>query len=306
MAAYAGRRLAWVFLTLFIVSTVTFAVAFLVPADPARTIAGPKAPQETVDSIHDQLGLDRPVYVQYAGFVKNALQGDFGRSYKTQQEVLPAILDRFPMTAALAAAGVAIAVLLGVSVGVLAAAKRGTAAEGLFNVCALLGLSVPAFWLGTILLYLLAFEYPIFPLGGSYGPSSLVLPALTIGVTQAAYYSRMTRAGMLEVLGEDYVRTARAKGLKESGVIFKHAFRNAMKPILTMLGMDLGYFLGGLLVVEQVFGWPGIGTQAWQAVGNQDVPMIMGTVLFASLLIVLSNLIIDLIYPLVDPLVTYD
>ncbi len=306
MAGYAGRKVAWLFLTLFFVSLITFSVAFLIPADPARTIAGPQAPQEVVDSIHHQLGLDRPVYVQYAEFAKNALRGDFGRSYKTQQEVLPAILERFPETAELAVAGIAVEVCLGIPIGILAAVKRGTAAEVLSNAFALLGLAIPAFWLGTVLLYLLAFRYPVFPLGGSSGPGSLVLPALTIGVTQAAFYSRMTRAGMLEVLGEDYIRAARAKGLKESQVILKHAFRNAMKPIFTMLGMDLGYFLGGIMVVEQVFGWPGIGTQAWQAIGNQDVPMIMGTVLFTSLLIALLSLIMDLVYPLMDPLVTHD
>ena len=304
MATYAIRRTAWLLLTLFLVSVITFAIAFLMPVNPARMIAGPNAPQSVVDSIHHQIGLDRPFYDQYLGFVNRALHGDFGRSYRTQQEVLPAILQRFPLTAALAVAGVLIELAIGVTTGIIVAVKRG-AAESFSNVFVLVGLAVPQFWLGIILLFFFAYKLPIFPLGGTGGFMSLVLPALTFGITQAALYTRMTRAGMLEVLSEGYIRTAKAKGLSNSVVIFKHAFRNAMRPVVTMFGMDLGYSLGGLLVIEQVFGWPGIGTQAWQAIQNQDIPMILGTVLFASLLIVAANLIIDLLYPLLDPRIAY-
>jgi ABC-type dipeptide/oligopeptide/nickel transport system permease component len=304
MAAYAVRRMAWLFFTLFIVSVITFAIAFLMPTDPARMVAGPNAPQSVVNSIHHQLGLDQPFYVQYLEFVNRALHGNFGRSYKTQQEVLPAIMQRFPYTAELAVFGVLIELAIGVTTGIIVAVKRGVV-EGFSNVLVLVGLAVPQFWLGIILLYVFAYKFPIFPLGGTGGFMSLVLPAFTFGITQAAFYTRMTRAGMLEVLSEGYIRTARAKGLKNSLVIFKHAFRNAMRPVITMFGMDLGYSLGGLLVIEEVFGWPGIGVQAWQAVQNQDIPMIMGTVLFASLLIVAANLFIDLLYPFVDPRITY-
>jgi ABC-type dipeptide/oligopeptide/nickel transport system permease component len=304
MAAYAVRRMAWMFFTLFIVSVITFAIAFMMPTDPARMVAGPNAPQSVVNSIHHQLGLDQPFYVQYLEFVNRALHGNFGRSYKTQQEVLPAIMQRFPYTAELAVFGVLIELAIGVTTGIIVAVKRGVV-EGFSNVLVLVGLAVPQFWLGIILLYVFAFKFPIFPLGGTGGFMSLVLPAFTFGITQAAFYTRMTRAGMLEVLSEGYIRTARAKGLKNSLVIFKHAFRNAMRPVITMFGMDLGYSLGGLLVIEEVFGWPGIGVQAWQAVQNQDIPMIMGTVLFASLLIVAANLFIDLLYPFVDPRITY-
>jgi peptide/nickel transport system permease protein len=304
MAAYAVRRVAWLFFTLFIVSVITFAIAFMMPTDPARMVAGPNAPQSVVNSIHHQLGLDQPFYVQYLEFVNRALHGNFGRSYKTQQEVLPAIMQRFPYTAELAVFGVLIELAIGVTTGIIVAVKRGVV-EGFSNVLVLVGLAVPQFWLGIILLYVFAYKFPIFPLGGTGGFMSLVLPAFTFGITQAAFYTRMTRAGMLEVLSEGYIRTARAKGLKNSLVIFKHAFRNAMRPVITMFGMDLGYSLGGLLVIEEVFGWPGIGVQAWQAVQNQDIPMIMGTVLFASLLIVAANLFIDLLYPFVDPRITY-
>jgi ABC-type dipeptide/oligopeptide/nickel transport system permease component len=304
MTAYAVRRVAWLFFTLFIVSVITFAIAFLMPTDPARMVAGPNAPESVVNSIHHQLGLDQPFYVQYLEFVNRALHGNFGRSYKTQQEVLPAIMQHFPYTAELAVFGVLIELAIGVTTGIIVAVKRGVV-EGFSNILVLVGLAVPQFWLGIILLYVFAYKFPIFPLGGTGGFMSLVLPAFTFGITQAAFYTRMTRAGMLEVLSEGYIRTARAKGLKNSLVIFKHAFRNAMRPVITMFGMDLGYSLGGLLVIEEVFGWPGIGVQAWQAVQNQDIPMIMGTVLFASLLIVAANLFIDLLYPFVDPRITY-
>jgi peptide/nickel transport system permease protein len=304
MTAYAVRRVAWLFFTLFIVSVITFAIAFMMPTDPARMVAGPNAPQSVVNSIHHQLGLDQPFYVQYLEFVNRALHGNFGRSYKTQQEVLPAIMQHFPYTAELAVFGVLIELAIGVTTGIIVAVKRGVV-EGFSNILVLVGLAVPQFWLGIILLYVFAYKFPIFPLGGTGGFMSLVLPAFTFGITQAAFYTRMTRAGMLEVLSEGYIRTARAKGLKNSLVIFKHAFRNAMRPVITMFGMDLGYSLGGLLVIEEVFGWPGIGVQAWQAVQNQDIPMIMGTVLFASLLIVAANLFIDLLYPFVDPRITY-
>lgn len=304
MAAYAIRRIAWLFFTLFIVSVITFAIAFLMPVDPARMVAGPNAPQSVVNSIHRQLGLDKPIPVQYLDFVDRAIHGNFGRSYRTQQEVLPAIWQRFPRTAALAVAGVIVELAIGVTTGIIVAVKRG-AAEGFSNLIVLLGLAIPQFWLGIILLFFFAYKFPIFPLGGTGGFMSLILPAFTFGIGGAALYTRMTRAGMLEVLNEGYIRTARAKGLKNSVVIFKHAFRNAMRPVVTMFGMDLGYALGGLLVIEEVFGWPGIGTQAWQAVQNQDIPMIMGTVLFASLLIVAANLVIDLLYPLLDPRIAY-
>jgi peptide/nickel transport system permease protein len=304
MAAYAVRRVTWLFFTLFVVSVITFSIAFLMPTDPARMVAGPNAPPSVVNNIHHELGLDRPFYIQYVDFVNRALHGDFGRSYRTQQEVLPAIVERFPYTAELAMLGVLIELAIGVTTGIIVAVKRGVV-EGFSNIFVLVGLAIPQFWLGIILLYFFAYKFPIFPLGGTGGFMSLVLPAFTFGVTQAAFYTRMTRAGMLEVLSEGYIRTARAKGLKKSAVIYKHAFRNAMRPVVTMFGMDLGYALGGLLVIEQVFGWPGIGTQAWQAVQNQDIPMIMGTVLFASLLIVTANLVIDLLYPLLDPRITY-
>jgi peptide/nickel transport system permease protein len=302
MLTFIGRRLLWSAVVLLFASLLTFFVGYKVPADPARMIAGPNASVETVLSIRAQLGLDQPFGVQYSRYLGHALRGDLGRSYKTEQPVLPTILDRFPYTAALALAGLAFEVLIGGSVGLLAAGTKLRAVDGLSSTFVLLTLAVPSFWLGIILLYVFGFKYPIFPLGGAEaGPISLFLPALTLGLSGAGYYARVGRASLLEVLGEDYIRTARAKGVSPGRVMFKHALKNALRPLVTMTALDLGVLLGGALIIEQVFGWPGIGTLAWQAVQNIDLPMIMGTVLFSALCIVLANIVVDLVYRWIDP-----
>ena len=302
MLGFLGRRLVWSAVVLLLASLLTFFVGYKVPADPARMIAGPNASPETVLSIRHQLGLDQPFPVQYGRFLGHALSGDLGRSYKTEQQVLPTILGRFPYTLALALSGLAFEVLIGASVGLLAAGTRLRAVDGLASTFVLLTLAVPSFWLGIILLYVFGFRYPVFPLGGAEaGPISLFLPALTLGLSGAGYYARVGRASLLEVLGEDYIRTARAKGVSASQVMFKHAFKNALRPLVTMTALDLGVLLGGALIIEQVFGWPGIGTLAWQAVQNIDLPMIMGTVLFSALCIVIANVLVDLVYRWIDP-----
>lgn len=302
MFTYIVKRLGWSVIVLLVVSTLTFLIGRVMPVDPARMIAGPNAPVSAVQSIRKQLGLDKPIYVQYAEYLANAVQGDFGRSYRTRQEVLPTIWSRFPYTAELALAGIFIEVTLGVLLGIVAAINKNTLVDGASIAFVLLALAIPPFWLGIMLLYAFGYLIPIFPIGGaSEGLLSLILPAVTLGVTGAGFYTRVSRASMLEVLNEDYVRTARAKGLPGTIVFMKHAFRNAMRPIVTMVGLDLGVFMGGVLVVEQVFGWPGLGTLAWQAVLSVDLPMIMGTVLFTALVIVLANTLVDVLYSLVDP-----
>jgi len=298
---YVVRRIGWAVLVLVVVSMLTFLLGYLVPADPARVIAGPNAPQFVVNTIRRQLGLNLPLYDQYLRFFGHAVTGNFGRSYINQEEVLPTILQRFPYTALLAACGLAVEFLIGVTIGIVAAVRRRTAWEGISVGLVVLGLGLPSFWLGLILLFLLGYDLPIFPLGGYHGFVSVILPAFAVGIPGAAAYVRVTRSSMLEVLSDDYIRTARAKGLSEATVIVRHALRVALKPVVTMLGLDLGYFLGGVLVVEEVFGWPGIGTLAWQAILNDDLPMIMGTVMFAAFLIVVANILIDIAYMVVDP-----
>ena len=302
MLTYLIRRLAWSAVVLLFASLLTFFVGYKVPADPARMIAGPNASVETVQSISHELGLDQPFLVQYSKFLGHALQGDLGRSYKTEQKVLPTILDRFPYTLALALSGLAFEVLIGASVGLLAAGTKIRAIDGLASTFVLLTLAIPSFWLGIILLYVFGFRFPILPLGGAEsGPISLLLPAVTLGLSGAGYYARVGRASLLEVLSEDYIRTARAKGVSPRRIMFKHAFKNALRPLVTMTALDLGVLLGGALIIEQVFGWPGIGTLAWQAVQNIDLPMIMGTVLFSALCIVIANVLVDLVYRWIDP-----
>jgi len=295
------QRLLWMCVALVGVSIITFVISYLLPGDPARVIAGPQAPLSVVRSIHHQLGLDQPVYVQYGKFAWNAIRGDFGLSYRTQQEVLPAIWAHFPYTAAVAGGGLLVELLFGVTLGIIAAVRRGRPTDGIAMTIALLGLAIPSFWLGLILLYLFGFIWPILPLGGTGSWTWIILPSITLGFSGAAYYTRMTRTAMLETLGEDYVRTARAKGLSGRQVVLKHAFRNAIRTVVTMAGMDLGSFLGGVLVIEEVFGVPGIGSLAWQAILNEDLPMIQGTVLFAACLILVANLGIDMLYGWIDP-----
>ncbi|WP_293911909.1 ABC transporter permease [Deinococcus sp.] len=305
MLSFLGRRVLWSVAVLLLASLLTFFVGYKVPADPARMIAGPNASVDTVAGIRRQLGLDQPFAVQYGRYLGQALRGNLGRSYKTEQQVLPTILERFPYTAALALSGLAFEVLIGASVGLLAAATRLRAVDALASTFVLLTLAVPSFWLGIILLYVFGYLYPVFPLGGAEGgPISLFLPALTLGLSGAGYYARVGRASLLEVLGEDFIRTARAKGVSPGRVMLRHALKNALRPLITMTALDLGVLLGGALITEQVFGWPGIGTLAWQAVQNIDLPMIMGTVLFSALCIVVANVLVDLVYRWVDPRIT--
>jgi peptide/nickel transport system permease protein len=306
MITYVARRLLWVVVILWGVSLLTFVVTYAVPADPARLYAGTHASGDVVRQIRHQMGLDQPAYVQYLDYLRNILSGDFGYSYHLQSSVLPTILSRFPATAALALGGILMELLLGLPMGVVAALHRNHWFDRFTLVISLIGISAPPFWLGLILLYYLGYVWPIFPLGGYGSISNLILPSLTLGIGGAGWYARMLRSTMLEILVMDYVRTARAKGVPGVLVVLRHILRNALGPILTMLGLDLAYFLGGVLVVETVFGWPGIGLLGWEAISYQDVPMIMGTVLFAALVIVLVNLLIDIGRGFLDPRVQYD
>jgi peptide/nickel transport system permease protein len=307
MGKYVVRRLLWMVVVLFFVSLITFLLAFAVPGDPAKSIAGTHATPEILDRIRHNLGLDLPIYRQYGLYLWHLVQGDMGYSYETQLPVATAILQRFPATVMVATFGIAFELLIGIPIGMTSALKQYGFRDRAFTVFSLLFLSLPAFFLGMLLMYLFAFKWPIFPLGGLdqgvvYGA---ILPGLTIGLTGAAWYSRLLRSSMLDILNADFVKAARAKGLPERTVVWRHIMRNAWSPIVTLLGMDIGWFLGGVLIVEYVFGIPGIGQQAFQAIGNQDLPLIMGTVLFAALLVTMSNFVVDLAYTWLDPRVKY-
>jgi peptide/nickel transport system permease protein len=305
VGAYIVRRLLMAVLVVFGVSIITFVLAYLVPADPARVYAGANASVQTVAHIRQQLGLNRPLPVQYLDYVNRALHGDLGTSYKLQTPVLTAILARFPYSAALTVAGIAIELLIGIPVGILAALRPRSIWDHSAMGLAMMGVSAPQFWLGLVLLYFFGYVWPIFPLGLAQGPTSIVLPAIAVGLGGGVWYARILRSSMLEVLGAEYVRTARSKGLRRSVVVVKHALPNAIGPVVTQVGLDMAYFLGGIVVIESVFGWPGVGQLAYQAIQNDDIPLIMGTVLFASVIIVLVNIVTDVVYAYINPRIVY-
>jgi peptide/nickel transport system permease protein len=301
VTAYLLRRLLGTVGVIFLVASATFVLIFLMPGDAARMYAGPRAPEETVQRIRVLWGLDQPLPVQYVRYLGRAIQGDLGQSTRDKRPVLKAVFERLPATIQLALAGLCVELLLGIPLGILAATRPGSWVDQLATIVALFGISIPQFALGLVALYVFGFLIPIFPLGGYGTPLHLVLPALVLGVGGTAFYSRVLRNSILEVTGEDYVRTARAKGLSPRKVLTRHILRNALMPVVTLAGLDLATLLGGVVVIEAVFGWPGIGLQAWNAIRNQDTPMIMGTVLFASIAVVFLNLFVDVLYIAIDP-----
>jgi peptide/nickel transport system permease protein len=286
---------------IFFIFTITFILAYLVPADPARAVAGPKATPETLAHIRQNLGLDRPLYIQYAQYLSRVLRGDLGTSYRQRLPVASILMRRLPATAELALAGILMELLLGIPVGIISAIRQRSVFDRAAMLLALFGVAAPPFWLGLVLLYIFGFRLHLLPLGGPGGLDHLILPAITLGLAGAAWYGRMLRSSMLDILNADYVRTARAKGLPERAVLLRHVLRNAIQPIVTMVGMDLGYYLGGLVLIEAVFSWPGIGHEMWRAIKDLDIPIVLGTVTFAAFAIVAMNLFVDLLYAVIDP-----
>lgn len=305
MLRYIVARLGQTVFVLLGVVTVAFLITNLVPADPARMLAGRQASPETVAGIRTQLGLDKPLYVQYGRYLAGLAQGDLGRSYQQRTEISTLLVSRLPATLLLTAGAITLELLIGVPLGILAALVAGRWLDKGVMTLSFIGVSAPQFALGLILLYVFAYRLALVPLGGYGTPQHLVLPALTLAISGAGWYARVMRASMLETLRSDYVRTGTAKGLGRSRVVLKHALRNAVLPIVAMIGLDVGLLMGGVVVVESVFAWPGIGQLAWQAIQVLDVPVIMGTVLLTALFIVLGNLLADLLYPLVDPRIRY-
>jgi peptide/nickel transport system permease protein len=301
MSAYIFRRLLGAVGVIFGVATVTFVMVFLMPGDAARMYAGPRAPEAEVQRIRELWGLNDPLPVQYVRYLGRALQGDLGNSTRDKRPVLQAVVERLPATIQLAIGGLFVELCIGLPLGILSALRPGTWLDQITTILSLLGISIPQFALGLVSLYVFGFLIPIFPLGGYGTPWHLVLPSIVLGLGGTAFYSRVLRNSILDVANEDYVRTARAKGLTSRAVLLRHILRNALIPVVTLAGLDLALLLGGVVVIEAVFGWPGIGLQAWTAIRNQDTPMIMGTVLFASIAVVFLNLLIDLLYLTLDP-----
>ncbi len=301
MAAYLVRRLFGSVMILLGVSFITFFLLYVLPADPVRQIAGRSATPETVQSIREQLGLDQPFIVQYGRYLGGLVQGDLGRSYLQKTEVADLIWSRLPATLLLMVAAIFCELLIGLTFGVLAALYRGRPLDQVLMIGSFVAVSAPQFVVSLLLLYVFAVRLGWFPIGGYGTFAHLVLPALTLGLLGSGWYSRMMRSSMIDVLRTDFIRTARAKGLTRRRVILRHALPNAILPVIAMIGIDIGVFMGGIVVVESVFGWPGIGQLAWQAIQRVDIPIIMGVTLVSATAIVMGNLLADIITPMIDP-----
>ena len=325
-----GRRLMWALGVVFVVVTATFFLNRAIPSDPARMVAGPQARPADVARIREQLGLNRPLLIQYGIFLQRLvhfgpssfarettpehatcghlgpLHFDLGRSYQQRRSVIEILEKRLPYTVVLALSATTISVILGVASGLLAALKRNTWIDAVTVGVALVGISAPTFILGVVMQYVFAYEMGLLPLnGGGDGlldqARHLVLPAVTLGIFGAAFYTRLVRGEIVELLKQDYIRTARAKGVPPWRIVMVHALRNALVPIVTVMGLDLGALLGGAVITEQMFSWPGIGALAVRSMQDRDGPVIIGTVLVGALAIVGASLLVDLAYVLLDP-----
>lgn len=297
------------------VSLVVFLTMKIIPGDAAQVLAGPQATKEQVELIRESLGLDRPLYVQYAAWLGRAARGNLGRSIQLNAPVTEMVLGRLKNTLVLALASALLAVAIGLPAGVLSATRRSSFVDRASVGLAMFGNSMPTFWLGLVLILTLSLHFRLFPSNGMYslrGPAGasdllwhLALPALTLCGVPAAVLARLTRSSLIETLSDDYVRTARAKGLTESRVVVRHALGNALLPVVTLMGIQVGYLLGGSILVETVFSWPGLGLQLYDAIGARDLPLVQGGVLLVATMFVLINLFVDVLYAVLDPRIRY-
>ena len=315
LPAYALRRLFLAVPVLFGVSVLVFAVLHLAPGDPAAIMLGAQATKEDVVRLHRDLGLDQPLVIQYVRWMGHVVQGDLGRSIPLGRAVLPEVLLRFKATLVLTAGALLIAILLGLAAGIVSAVKQYTWLDRISMGVAVTGVSLPVFWTGIMLILLFALQLRWFPSSGMSSPYGsgvadvlwhLVLPAVTLGTASAAALARLTRSSVLEIIRQDYVRSARAKGLAERAVIARHVLKNAINPIITVLGLQVGFLLGGAILTETVFSWPGLGSMMVRAIQARDYPLVQGGVLLIATSFVLVNLIVDLLYAVFDPRIRYD
>lgn len=301
MTQYILNRIISAIIVIFGISILSFFLIHLIPGDPVKIMLGLNASPEQVAKLTHHLGLDKPLLVQYLQYINNVFHGDFGTSLKTGRPVLTEILDRFPETIKLAATGMVFAVIIGIALGILAAKYKDTIIDTFCTGLATLGVSIPSFWLGILLILVFSVKLSWFPIADGTGLRSLILPAITLGVVMSTMISRLTRNGMVEVLSNDFIRTARSKGLEERHILFRHAFRNVLIPIITVIGLQIAALLGGTVIIEQVFNWPGLGTLSIGAIMSRDFPMIQGTVLFMGVVYVSVNILVDIFYSLIDP-----
>lgn len=312
IALIVRRGIQLVFLLLGI-SFLVFSSMYIAPGDPATMVGGPTATETDLEAIRDNLGLNDPFLVQYGRYLKHAAQGDFGYSYQSKQAVSDAIAIRFPNTLKLAIASMIVAVVFGIFAGLISALKHNSWLDVTSTTFALAGISIPNFWLGTLLILVFAVNLQWLPVGGLSEPfytvdgfKQLILPAITLGTGSAAMIARMARSSMLEVIKADYVRTARAKGVKERNVIWIHTLKNAMIPVITVIGLNFGFLLGGTIITEKVFAINGVGRLMIDSIAMRDFPMVQGSVLLVATLFVVVNLIVDIVYTFIDPRISYD
>jgi peptide/nickel transport system permease protein len=314
MTTFFIKRIVVLAVTLLLVSVTIFAVLMVIPGDPAQIILGIHATPETLQGLRHKLGLDRPVLVQYVHYMKNLVVGDLGQSITYDVPIGSLILSRLQVTVPLAILSMVFAILISIPMGIYSALHRNQAGDYGIMIFSQIGLAVPAFWAGILLILLFAVTLHWLPAGGfpsggddiAKALKSLLLPALSLGIVRAAVLTRMTRSSMLEILGEDYIRTARSKGLSERKVIYKHAFRNAVIPVITIVGLQTGDLLAGAIIIENVFHLPGVGRLVFEAIGQRDLPVVQGVVLFIAMSIVIINFVTDMTYACLDPRIRHD
>lgn len=315
MASYLVKRLLYLIPVLFGVTVLVFSIMHLAPGDPAQVILGPKATATSLAKLRAELGLDQPIYKQYFNWIGNVLQGDWGRSIQLKREVLPFVLTRFGATIILTLFAALLAISIGLLAGIVSATKQYSVFDRTAMIAALVGFCLPVFWLGIMLQYVFGLKLGWLPVSGMHSPGQtgfadmlpyLILPAIALAAEPAAVIARMTRSSILEVIRQDYIRTARAKGLSNGKTILHHALKNALIPVVTVVGMQIGYLLAGAVLVEMVFSWPGIGTLMVNGIIARDFPLVQGIILIVATSYVLVNLLVDLLYTLFDPRISYD
>jgi ABC-type dipeptide/oligopeptide/nickel transport system permease component len=305
MGRFLARRLLASVPVLFLVVTLVFFAFQLIPGDAARMYVGGYATDEAVEAARHELGLDKPVLVQYANYLQGIVRGDLGKSVQTRRPVVQEIFPSFVNTVELSLAAIVLASTIGIVLGTVAAIKQGTFWDHLMTVLALVGISVPVFWLGLVMAYYFSVTLHILPSAGKATWQAFLMPTVCLAAFSVAFITRMTRSSLLEIMGADFIRTARAKGLRESVVVGGHALRNALVPVVTVVGLRFGYMLGGAVITEQVFAWPGLGRLLVTAVTQRDIPMVQGALLIFGASFVLVNLAVDLLYTFLDPRIRY-
>ncbi|NLW39491.1 MAG: ABC transporter permease [Tissierellia bacterium] len=302
MIKYIARRLLMLIPVLLGVTFIVFTMMYITPGDPARLVLGESAPEEAVEALREEMGLNDPFLVQYFNYMKNLIvHRDLGISYVTRQPVMQEIVAAFPSTLKLAGSAVLFAIILGIPIGIISAVKKYSIFDNVTMAFALIGISMPVFWLGLLLILLFSVKLKMLPSSGYASFKHMILPAVSLGAQSVAIIARMTRSSMLEVSGQDYIRTARAKGQKEGTVVLKHAFRNALIPISTSVGLQFGSLLGGAVLTETIFSIPGIGRLMVDSIKMRDFPLVQGSVLVISVAFCIVNLLVDLYYAYIDP-----